>query len=170
MKTVTITAVAAAALALAPSASADGYEDMHAAVEWLANKYGISAYTNTAPLPYKVYAIARDNLITFNSLYDDNPALLREHLVLDIATGYHNGGACTPEQWVAAHEYGHIIDNTTGMTAQQELATALANGFGGTVSTYATTSIDEALAEAFVSVECGNPTPAESAIYEMLVS
>lgn len=160
----------AAATVYAPHARADGYDDMFAAVDWLAHKYGVYVYTGSMPLPYDTYAATSGNTIMFNSLYTDDPALLRAHLTEDVMAGYHHGVNCSPEQLVAAHEFAHVLDNLTGQTARTELSNALANGFDGEVSGYAVTSIPEAIAEAFTAVECDVPTPAEETIYRMLTT
>ena len=69
-----------------------------------------------------------------------------------------------------AHEFGHVLNNLTGRTAQGELAYAVSQGMTGTVSGYALTSYSEALAESVAAVECDVPTPAEQALYTMLTT
>ena len=162
-------ATAAGALQAAPTASADTYGELFAAVDWLASKYGVIAYTRHAPMEYGTYAVAQYDTITFNSGYVGRPDLLARDMVADVASGYHRGMHCTPEQALAAHEFAHVLDNLTGRTARTELSYALAGGMTGEVSGYAVTSIAEAIAEAFTAVECDVPTPAEQAIYDMLV-
>ena len=147
---------------------------MWTAVNFLGNKYGIVAYTTYTQLEDGVYGRASGNQIMFNSTYVFNPQLLRDDLTNDVINGYHRGVNCTPEQWVAAHEFAHVLDFTRGFEARTELVVALDNGLTGQVSGYSVddegyVNIPEALAEAFTAVECDTPTPAEVALYEMLV-
>lgn len=171
----TTTALAGAGLAIAalagsPTATADAYGDMFAAVDWLAQKYGVFVYTDHAPMDYGVYGVTSGDVITFNSGYIANPDLLRRDITADVNSGYHPGANCSPEQLVAAHEFAHVLDNLTGRSARAEADYAIANGLTGEVSGYAMTSTGEALAEAFVAVECDVPTPAENALYVMLTT
>jgi hypothetical protein len=158
-----------AAIMTGPVAKADTYDAMFEATDWLARKYGVIAYTNHQWMEYGTYAVTVGDTITFNTGYVENPDILRRDLTADVIAGYHRGANCTPEQYVAAHEFAHVLDNLTGHTADYELDYALANGLSGEVSTYALESYDEAIAEAFAAVECDAPTPAEQAIYDMLV-
>lgn len=163
---------AGAAMVVGPvmKANADSYNDMFNAVDWLAHKYGVTVYTDQQPMEYGTYAVTSGDVITFNSGYTANPALLRRDVSSDVWSGYHHAAKCTPEQYVAAHEFGHVLDNLTGSTADTELQTALANGLTGTVSGYAVTNIREALAESFAAVECDTPTPVERTLYTMLTT
>lgn len=157
-----------AAVMTGPVAKADTYGELYDAVNWLGNKYGVTLYVSQAPLEDGTYAVTNYDTITFNSLYVNDPAALRANMVADVSSGYHPGAHCTPEQALAAHEFAHVLDNFTGHTADIELESALASGLSGEVSGYSFESYDEALAEAFVAVECDVPTPAETAIYNML--
>lgn len=162
---------AAALLATSPTARADVFDEFYGAVDWLGKKYGVTVYVNAMPLDYGTYAQASGDQITLNSWYLDNPAQLDADIASDIYEGYHRGELCTAPQYVAAHEFGHALDNLTGNGARVELASALNSGFSGTVSEYGTTSPAEAIAESFAAVECGSaPTAAEQAIYTMLVN
>lgn len=172
MRTIIATAVACAGLALIPTppAKADVYDEFYNAVDWLADKYGVIVYTGTAPLAGDTYAATRGNTIILNSSYVANPDALYRYVANDMSTGFHRAANCTAPQSIAAHEFAHALDNLTGHTARIELRQALANGFGGEVSTYALESPAEAIAESFAAVECDTPTPAEQAIYMMLVN
>jgi hypothetical protein len=164
--------LATVGLAVAPCAHADTgtYNNMFTAVDWLARKYGVHVYTGYEPMKGGTYAVTRYDTIVFNSVYIDNPDLLRHDVAYDVQSGWHPGIRCTPEQYIAAHEFGHVLDNFSGHTADYELIDALSNGLTGTVSGYALTSYDEALAESVAAVECDEPTPAEQAIYTMLTT
>lgn len=152
-------------------AHTDTYGDMFAAVDGLAHKYGVHVYTDHRLMEYGTYAITTSgDVIIFNSGYIADPALLRRDVTSDVRSGWHRGANCTPEQEVATHEFAHVLDNLSGHTTDTELAAAIANGLDGEVSGYSMTSYDEAIAEAFVAVECDVPTPVESAIYTMLTT
>jgi hypothetical protein len=172
MRNIIATAVACAGLALipAPPANADVYDNFFAAADWLAKKYGVVVYVDTRPLDYTTYAQAQGYTITLNSYWAADPAALDANIAYEIETEYSRGRYCSAVQSLAAHEFAHILDNATGHTARGELLQALANGFGGEVSGYALESPGEAIAESFVAVECDVPTPAEQAIYTMLVN
>lgn len=170
-----VTGVAAVALIGTPAASADTYDDMFNAVDWLAGKYGVSAWVGVEPMEYGTYAKTRGDEITFNTLYVANPGLLRESLVNDVSRGYHRGGNCTPAQLVAAHEYAHVLDNATGGSTRVELIVAIANGLSGEVAGYSfnddgSVNYPEAIAAAFTAVECDSPNQVELAIYNMLTT
>jgi hypothetical protein len=152
------------------TANADTYSDLYAATDWLARKYGIFVYTSHQWMDYGVYAITQGDTITFNTGYINNPDILRRDVTNDVMSGWHPGLRCTPEQYVAAHEFGHVLDNLSGHTADYELSAAISQGLTGRVSGYALTSYDEALAESVAAVECDTPTPAEQAIYTMLTT
>lgn len=160
-----------AAMALAPAAHADVYDEFYTAVDWLGKKYGVTVYVDAAPLDPGTYAQTGGDEITLNSWYVDNPEQLHIGFAYDLYQGFHRGELCTAPQYVAAHEFGHALDNLHGRTARVELAAALRSGFGGIVSEYGTESPAEAIAESFAAVECGSaPTDAEKAIYLMLVN
>lgn len=157
-------------LAAAP-ARPQGYSAMFEAVDWLAAKYGVVAYTNHAELDPATYAQTYGDVITFNTLYVNDPDLLRASMTSDVISGYHTGIHCSPEQALAAHEFAHVLDYLTGFTANEELLYAVQTGqLSGTVSGYSLESTHEALAEAFTAVECDVPTEAEYTIYNMLVT
>lgn len=170
--------VIAAVLALitqAGDAKADSYTDMFAATDWLAKKYGVAVYVDQEPMAPGMYGYTVGNRIVFSSDYIADPALLRAHMASDVAHGFHPGEQCSAEQIVAAHEFAHVLDNFGGRSARYELVYALYNGLSGEVSGYSfnadgSVNYGEALADAFVAVECDVPTPAEAALYEMLVS
>lgn len=156
-------------------ANADSYDAMFAATDWLARKYGVVVYTNHQPMEYGVYGLARGNTITFNSGYIGNPDLLRRDVTTDIMLGWHPGAHCSPEQYVAAHEFAHVLNYLTGYNANTELVMALSSGLTGEVSGYSlyedgSVNYEEAIAEAFAAVECDVPSPAEHAIYVMLTT
>lgn len=154
----------------APEANADSYDEMHAAVAFLANKYGVIAYTAHQPMEYGIYARAYGDTIVFNTGYVNNPDQLRADMTADVISGYHVGLHCSPEQALAAHEFAHVLDYLTGYTARDELNYALANGLTGEVSGYSLTSDGEALAEAFTAVECDVPNDVEMTLYRMLTT
>lgn len=160
---------------LAAPTHADSYTAMFDAVDFLAHKYGVSAYTTHEPMEYGTYGATYGNLIVFNTGYINNPDLLHADVAADVWSGFHRGMHCSPEQMVAAHEYAHVLDNATDHTARSELVQALAEGLSGEVSGYSlnddgTVNYPEALANAFVAVECDVPTPAEQTIYVMLTT
>ena len=154
----------------ATAAKADSYDEMFDAVDWLAKKYGVVAYTTYGPLEDGLYAETTGDTIVFNSMYVNNPDQLHADMVSDVMTGYHPGLFCSPEQVLAAHEFAHVLDYLSGYTANDELEQALANGLNGTVSGYSMESTNEALAEAFTAVECDTPNAVETAMYDMLVN
>lgn len=172
MKKALFVSVAAAALAvtLAPVAQADVYDEFYAAVDWLGKKYGALVYVGAEPMEYGTYAATQGDVILLNSGYIVNADMFHEAIASDIYSGFHRGANCTAPQYVAAHEFAHALDNLTGHTARSELLSALNSGLSGTVSRYALESPSEAIAESFAAVECDTPTPAESAIYTMLVN
>jgi len=156
-------------LAAAP-ARPQGYDSMFAAVDFLANKYGVIVYTAHEPQAYTTYAATYGDLIVFNSLYVNDPELLRANMTADVVSGYHVGAHCSPEQALAAHEFAHALDYLTGFTTEHELSAALDSGLSGEVSGYAMSNLNEAIAESFTAVECDVPSPAERAIYTMLTT
>lgn len=168
---VAVFAAAAALTAFAPPAQADTYGEFYAAVDWLGKKYGVLVYVDSAPMEYGTYAQTTGSRIVLNSGYEDNPGLLDASMASDVQSGYHRGELCTAPQLLAAHEFAHALDNITGHAARTRLSYALASGMNGVVSGYATESVPEAIAEGFAAVECSAaPTPAERAIYAMLVN
>lgn len=162
--------VVALAIVSAPVAQADVYDEFYAAVDWLGKKYGVVVYVGAEPMEYGTYAATQGNVIVLNGRYNANADMFNRAIAVDMYDGFHRGANCTASQYVAAHEFAHALDNLTGRTARAELLSALNNGFGGEVSGYALESPGEAIAESFAAVECDTPTPAESAIYTMLVS
>lgn len=172
MKTFIAAAVSAAGLALmpAPTAHADVFDEFYRAVDWLGDKYGVTVYVSSEPLPYGTYASTRGDTITLNSGYVADPEALVVDIASDMSTGYHRAAKCTAPQAIAAHEFAHALDYLNGGGTRAELLAALRSGFGGEVSGYALQSPGEAIAESFAAVECDTPTPAEQAIYLMLVN
>lgn len=161
----------------APVASAQStYDDLVHWVDWMAKKYDMGTiYVAQESMPEGTYGETRGRTITFNSYYINNPQQLQSDLSNDVANEYHPGEQCTATQILAAHESAHVLDYITGWTADYELEFALENGFSGEVSGYSinedgTPNYPEALADAMVAVECDTPTPAEKAIYTMLVT
>lgn len=166
----TLLAIIIAALLASPVATADTYYNMYAATDWLAKKYNVHVYTANEWMEDGTYAITDGDTIVFNSAYVNNPDQLMADMTNDMLTGWHHGLRCTPEQYIAAHEFGHVLDNLDGHTADYELAYALSQGLSGFVSGYAVTNYDEALAESFAAVECDTPTPVEQSLYTMLTT
>ncbi len=161
-------AVGGASLA-APVAHADSYSDMYATVDYLGHKYGVRAYVDQQPMGDGLFAVTDGDVITFNSYYINNPAQLRIDVTSNVQSGWNPGKNCTPEQVVATHEFGHVLDNLSGHSTDYELRDAIANGLRGVISGYSFTNYDEAIADSFMAVECDEPTSAEQAIYDMLV-
>jgi hypothetical protein len=166
-----LTAIAVGGASLAgPVAHADSYSDMYGTVDYLSHKYGVTAYVDQEPMQYGIYGVTDGDVITFNSYYINNPAQLRIDVTKDVQAGWHPGKNCTPEQGVATHEFGHVLDDLGGHVADARLQQAIANGMTGVVSRYSFTNYQEAVAEGFMAVECDDPTPAEQEIYDMLVN
>lgn len=169
-------AAAVVALIAAPTAQANPYDEVFNAVDWLADKYRTpNIQVRAAPLEPGVYAQTIGNTITVNLAFVNDPAALNTALANDVAHGYHPGLKCSAPQVVAAHEFAHVLDNFSGHIARLELAQALANGLEGKVSGYSfnadgSVNYAEALADAFVAVECDDPTPAQSTLYTMLTT
>lgn len=165
-------AAAAAGLALmsAPTAHADVYDEFYNAIDWLGKKYGVLVYVTAAPMDADTYASTTGDTITLNSQFIAAPDVFYNSVALDGDSGFHRAAKCTAPQAIAAHEFGHVLDTLTGYNARGELLAALRSGFGGTVSGYALESPAEAIAESFAAFECDDPTPAEEAIYTMLVN
>lgn len=166
------TAVASAGLVLlpAPTADADVFGEFYNAIDWLGDKYDVFVYVSSAPMEHGVYAETVGDTITLNSEYNANPDSFHADVASDMSTGYHRAAKCSAPAAIAAHEFAHVLDYLTNFTTRAELLAALNSGFGGTVSAYALKSPGEAIAESFAAVECDVPTPAEQAIYTMLVN
>ena len=163
-------ACAGVALASAPPAHADVYSEFYDAVDWLGKKYGVAVFVGAEPMASDTYAATEGITIYLNSSYIAYPNVFYSDVAEDQQSGYHRSARCTAPQAVAAHEFAHVLDNLTNHSARTELLTAIRNGFDGEVSGYALESPGEAIAESFAAVECDVPTPAEQAIYNMLVN
>lgn len=163
----------------APPAAAQeppAFQELFHWVDWLADKYGTGTiWVSHEYMEYGVYGKSRGNEIVFSSDYVYNPDELHYDMSSDVAHGFHPGERCSAIQILAAHEFAHVVDYIGGYTAQYELEYAVESGMSGEVSGYSfhqdgSVNYPEALADAFVAVECDDPTPAEQAIYEMLTT
>lgn len=174
--TTVVVALAVVAGVTAAPAAANTYREFFDSVDWLADKYGAgTVYVGHEPMEEGSYAWSSGRTIMLNSYYIDNPEQLWVDLNRDVMHGFHPGRMCTPAELVAAHEFAHVLDYLSGYSARTELEYAIVNGLSGEVSGYSfnsdgTVNHGEALADAFLAVECDEPTNAELALYEMLTT